>query len=191
MNLDLEKILQEINSISRMAIIEEATQTEKMLCNYSKLLKYRYAHQGKTVTVSMELSILRMMFEIHEAKVNGLIQFSVENIIDTNAYFIPHYVILSYMEYILTFLEKHSIKTVDITLNIQEQNGALEIQFYFSGFVFLSNLMSELTEPSVCNEYTCLAASKSRWNHLFGKDSIQLEEKNCKSLILHFLTNSL
>jgi LytS/YehU family sensor histidine kinase len=191
MDSDIERILRDLNSISRMAIIEEAYQTEKMLCNYSKILKYRYGQQEKTVTVSMELSILKMLFGLYEAKSKGLFQFSIENIMDTNAFFIPHYVLLTYMDYVLTFLENHSIKSVDIALNLQDKKDTLDIQFILTGSVIFKDLMKELEEPPKCNDYTCLAFAKSRWNQLFGRESILVETRNHESLILHFLINSL
>jgi len=49
----MEKILQDLNRISRVAVIEQAFDVESMLRNYAKILKYRWGHIDKDVPMQM------------------------------------------------------------------------------------------------------------------------------------------
>ena len=73
-NVLLHNFLQELNSISRMAVIENAFTTEKMINIYSHLLKYRWNEVGKKVTATKEMNMVLKCCELFKLKNEALIE---------------------------------------------------------------------------------------------------------------------
>ncbi len=119
--MDIEKLLNDLNSFSRMAVIENAPLTEKIINKYILILKYKYQKRTDPVIAEKELQVAKAIFEFGALKY-GNISGEINNQIDLKSILIPHYVIAGYLESLLDFSTRqkwqvHFVVTVEQRAN--------------------------------------------------------------------------
>jgi len=126
--INLDKIMNELNRISRMAIIENAPDTEKMLTTLMKFLKYRYNNKENAI-VTQELRMAKSICNFYKLKTGRNIEFIAhydEN--QLNSFLVPSFSILSFY---YCLLESINENTNDDALKITTSffYNRLDIQF--------------------------------------------------------------
>jgi hypothetical protein len=181
----LENILHDLNSISRIAVLEQSLQTEKMICNYSKLLKYRWNYENKVVTASMEIDMIRMLFEFYQIKWNTSFTYDMNTTFDTKSIFIPHYTIVAYTTLVLELLEKTSHGYLEVLLEVDKADDTIIIKIQILGNETFDKIIECLQNDSSIS-YESIVSSRKRWNNAFGDSTIELSVKNNKYFNLSF-----
>ena len=126
--INLDKIMNELNRISRMAIIENAPDTEKMLTTLIKFLKYRYNNKVNAI-VTQELRMAKSICNFYKIKTGRNIEFIAhfdEN--QLNSFLVPSFSILS-MYYCLLESTKENTNENDLKITTSFLNNRLDIQF--------------------------------------------------------------
>lgn len=182
----MENILRDLNSISRISILEQAFQTEKMICNYSKLLKYRWNYERKIVTASMEIDMIRMLLEFYQNKWAESFSFHMNTTSDIKSIFIPHYTILSYTTATLEFLEKTCQGNIKVILDVVKTNDHILINIQVLGKVPFDKLYESMQRDK-SDSYDSIFSSSKRWNDAFGDSKINFKIKNNEYIYLSFI----
>lgn len=169
----INTLLQELNSISRMAVIENASVTEKMLVNYSQILKYRWNEERKEVTAEKEMSIVLKCCELFKLKHNGILNYQYTEMSETKTIFIPHHTMVTCVKHVLKVLEGMT-KAFDLQIEVSENKGMTWIQFLFVGQIDFDSVLKQV---SLCGEeqkYEQFNEAVSRWQERFGEGSFKL-----------------
>lgn len=182
-----EKLLLDLNSISRVAVLEQAYLVETMLRNYTKILKYRWAYEQKNVTVNMELIHLQMLLEYYQVKWASQLNFkiSVMSDTDTKAVMIPHF---SFCSVIINCLEKLQEKEpiLKIEILVSTMGDELIIKILLAGDIDVKELKHNILSKE-SSEYDTFYETQIRWKKMFGVNSLLLEEEEKSGFIIQFV----
>lgn len=165
----MNRMIQELNSISRMAVIENAVVTEHLICDYINILKYRWNEEEKMVAAAKEIGIIKRSCELYQKTSNQSFVYKIEEDTDVKMVFVPHYTILSA---VLTMLEKSrgQEETLHLTLNAKESNGRIKIKLLFEGAFPWSTYYEKIWNEK-SSSYEDMYHSFSRWTAEFGENS--------------------
>lgn len=169
----LNNMLQELNSISRMAVIENAFITEKMASTYSKLLKYRWKEENQKVTAAKELDIVLKCCELFRLKHNGLLEYKYIEKSDIKTIFIPHYTIVACLKSILAECESMG-QPVKLQIEANQYQEFTEIIFEFRGNADFNEVLKKANHNSKQLEYESFSEAEKRWKDRFGEESFKL-----------------
>lgn len=116
-----------LNSISQVAILEDADETGNLITRVADLFRYNLKHSSQTVRLEKELNNLRLYFEIMEIRFGDNIKFNVEVSDDLKDKRLPSLTIQPLVEN--SFI--HGLKGIDregeININITEIDVGLLI----------------------------------------------------------------
>lgn len=129
MEYELEKLQKELNVISRMAVIENASNTERMLTIMVKLLKYRYGGSLQLNTPIKELKLAKSLCEYHHLSTGRQVEVMVnveQHIL--SQYTIPFFSVLSWYFCAVDIMEMSGTDKSMIIENRVEE-GMLEMKF--------------------------------------------------------------
>ncbi|MDF2594572.1 MAG: hypothetical protein K0R69_913 [Clostridia bacterium] len=174
MELWLGSLLKELNSISRMAILENAFETEKMLRSYSKILKYRWGHEGNIVIASSEFEVIKTLCEFYQSKWHKTFHFEISQSADTKSLFIPHYGIMGYLSVILESLENETRDDLQVTVTAEGIEGHIVFCLLFTGGEYFEKIYSK-AQKAKQGLYDSIPAAEARWTKTFGENGIQVK----------------
>lgn len=165
----MNAMIQELNSISRMAVIENATVTELLICDYIKIIKYRWNEEEKMIAAAKEIEIIKRSCELYQKTTNQSFTYKVQEETDVKMVFIPHYTILSVISGMLQQL-RNKEGNVNLVLHVKEINGQVMITILFEGS-FPFNTYYETMMAQNASNYESVWNSFSRWTAQFGADT--------------------
>lgn len=188
----MEKILQDLNRMSRVAVIEQAFDVESMLRNYAKILKYRWSHIDKEVPIQMEYIHLDMLLAYYRIQFNKQLIFEMQLEPSVKGVMIPHYTLMSIVGSILEGITF----TVDGKVNCRVSTAVLmkeeieQAQRFLISIQFEGNV--DFKEVLVCSQnvdvsYESLGGACARWKQAFSDADVELstDEKNALSIQLY------
>lgn len=173
-NVLLHNFLQELNSISRMAVIENAFVTEKMINSYSNLLKYRWNDVGKKVTAAKEMNMVLKYCELFKLKNEGLMAYTYKVNGDITTLFIPHYTIVAYIKGLLSVAQDMR-EPFTLHIEVKERNSQMYIQLLFKGVINFQKLMESAQYLSDGQEYESFSEAAKRWQEAFKEGSFKID----------------
>lgn len=178
-------ILKNINLISRVAILENGLQTEKMLCSFAKIIKYRYEKQDTVVLVKWEMESGRMLCEFYATSMQQEIQVLDEISVDLNYILVPHYSLTAFFSAMFeTMRQEAQNHPILLKLSAKEREACFELQIRYEGnhdFAYFYQQAFEWKEEP----YSSLKYAMQQLNAYFGKDVVQITMK--KNSFLDFL----
>lgn len=169
----LHNFLQELNSISRMAIIENAFVTEKMINIYSNILKYRWYEEGNKVTAAKEMNIVLKYCELFKLKNEFLLDYTYGEKADMTTVFIPHYTIVTCLKSLLASGENMA-KPFKINIEVTQKDDETWIQFFFTGQVDFKVMIEKVNTVNKQPAYESFNEAVARWQKSFGEDAFKL-----------------
>lgn len=186
----MNNMLKVLNSISRVAVIENAPVTEKMLNIYSNILKYRWNEEGKEVTVAKEMEIALKCCELFTIKNNGRLVYGYKVDSELNTLFMPHYTIIVCLKKVLDVLDSLA-KQCELQINVEQIEGMIWIQFLFSGQIDFTVLLQRITNGMDQEIYEDFNEAVKRWRTYFGENTFEMAatSQNSRQLKLRFGCN--
>jgi hypothetical protein len=187
----MKKILLELNSISRVAVIEQAYGVEKMLRYYTKLLKYRWSYEGTAVIASMEFAHLEMLVEYYQVKWSKGLTFEIEvgsgtpPNFDLKSVMIPHFTFCSTLISCLEEIQGMGMPAVHIKVLASTVEGKLVITMVFQGDMDCQELKEQLLRRTP-TEYDSFCSARKQWMEKYGEASVVIEAKT-ESLKIKYL----
>lgn len=184
----LHNFLQELNSISRMAIIENAFATEKMINLYSNMLKYRWHEEGKKVTAAKEMNIVLKCCELFKLKNELLLEYTYSEEADLTTVFIPHYTIIACFKSLLAANESMA-KPFKLHMEVTQKDDAACICFFFKGQIDFKSAVEKVSTFGNQQGYEDFNEAVARWQKRFGEDTFKLKinEVSGKELEMCFI----
>jgi hypothetical protein len=173
----LEVLLKELNSISRMAILENAFKTEKMLRSYSKVLKYRWDHEENRVIASSEFEAMKTLCMLYQSKWHKMFRFDIRQSADAKSLFIPHYGMMSYLAAILESLENERKEDLQVTVSAEILEGRRVFCLLFTGSECFEKVYLK-AQKAKQGLYEAIPAAEERWTRTFGENKIQIKIEN-------------
>ncbi len=170
----INDLLQELNSISRMAVIENALVTEKMIGIHSHILKYRWNEEGKEVTAAKEMDIVRKYCELFRLKHNNVLDFKYTEKSDLKIIFMPHYTIAACIKQILTVMD-NPIKPFQLHIEVSQKDEVTWIRFLFMGPIDFEAVLEKVKQGDKNQDYEHFDEVIRRWKEKFGTESFKLE----------------
>lgn len=173
-NVLLHNLLQELNSISRMAVMENAFVTQKMMNIYSNLLKYRWNEEGKKVTVAKEMSMALKCCELFRLKNEALLEYTYTENADITTLFIPHYTILAYIKGILSMGQDMG-KPFALHIEVSQRNTETWIQLFFTGMADFEEIMERANNLGNQKGDGSFKEIARLWQEIFKEDSFKID----------------
>lgn len=135
MNENMDLILSKLNTISRMAIIENAPNTEKMLITFTKVLKYRYQIENPMVIAETEIKLAEVLCECYNILIPNMTDFVYEDQSKClGVVFVPHFSLLSYYYCVMNVLLTREQKVhVKISTRVTVEADGTQILIIFIG----------------------------------------------------------
>ncbi|MFW6368356.1 MAG: sensor histidine kinase [Spirochaetota bacterium] len=122
-----------MNTISRVALFERASDTTSLIHSLSNLLRYHLRTRGPIAALENELQIVREYVHIQEYRFPNRLNFELECTVDTQQVQIPCFTIQPLVENAV----KYGIEPLEeggmVTVRIQERNDRLHIRVTDSG----------------------------------------------------------
>nr|WP_302595467.1 hypothetical protein [uncultured Cellulosilyticum sp.] len=172
-NVLLHNFLQELNSISRMAVIENAFTTEKMINIYSHLLKYRWNEVGKKVTATKEMNMVLKCCELFKLKNEALIDYTYIENGDITTVFIPHYTMVAYIKGVLS-VTQGMMNPLKLHIEVSQRKAEIWIQFFFTGQVNFKEIVEKADYLDNGQDYESFSEATKRWQETFKEDSFKI-----------------
>lgn len=168
----IDNMLQELNSMSRMAVIENASVTGKMISIYSNILRYRWNEEGKQVTAEKEINIALKCCELFNLKNSGMLSYEYRGKDEVKTIFVPHYTIVLCIKKLLGAIESRD-RRLKLQIEINENDGATWIHFLLSGQIDFEEVVNKVDYPSEGQGYEDINAAIRRWKEKFGEKSFK------------------
>jgi len=187
------KILLDLNSISRVAVIEQAYGVEKMLINYTKLLKYRWSYEGKAITANMELAHVEMLLEYYQVKWNKCLTFqihkenSVTSDIDISSLIIPHFTLCGTLINCLEEIQAIGMPLVEIKVLTSIVDDKPIVTIIFQGNMYFEQVRENILSKQ-STEYDTFYIAQRQWINKYGNDSVTVKVER-ESLMIKFTIN--
>ena len=186
MNRDeINNVLQMLNSISRMAVLEGAFTTEKMLSLYNQSLKYRFLEEGKDVVLDKEVQQLLKCCELSALKRQQLFSYDYERSCDIKATFIPHYALLGCMKGLVGVFETYQ-KPIHMAIRVFKEQEQVCVTFQAEGDIDFAKVI-ELVKLQ--KDYDGFAKSSERWRNAFGKEALEVVPNAPRILKIKFASS--
>lgn len=187
MRESINEIIQGLNQISRMAVLENAQKTERMVSILSKWMKYRFTEEKKMVIARKEILMANMILE--SVDLGGSIDMQCELVEETdlNSIFLPHYSISAYVNNIMKALLEET-RQCKVTIRATGENEKVIISLRFEGEFKPSTCKQRASQLSKRDEYEDLERVKERWQEQFGENTIELIENDEEKQLLVTMT---
>lgn len=169
----INNLLQELNSISRMAVIENASVTEKMIGDYSQILKYRWNEEEKEVTAEKEMSIVLKCCELFKLKHNGILDYQYMEKSEIKTIFIPHHTMVACIKHVLEVMESMP-KAFELQIEVSENKEMTWIRFLFTGQIDFGSIVERASLGDEEQKYEQFNEAVSRWQERFGEESFKV-----------------
>ncbi len=173
MKFEIDELISELNSISRVAVIENATLTERMLFCYSTLMKYKWKQDGKSVIADKEIKNLLRLCELFEIKYNYKYKYETKPHIDLKSIFIPHYSIVGIVEYMEQQAAQDGV-ALEVFISIYDANKKLFVKIILNCSKRYN--LKEILREDKSKEYSKIGQCVNRWQTTFGNKTVQLKE---------------
>lgn len=180
----IESLLSNLNSISRMAIIENASKTEKMLCNFTKIIKYMYGEKDKFVMASTELNCINKICKFYKIYMKGYFDSNIEENTIWDNIFVPHFTMCSIIYSLLECINYEDAKIFKIDIRALNNHKKNKIQIMIIGEKDYETLLKKAYSFKGFSKLTM----KSALNKIENTDKfkVNIEIKNYKSLSIIF-----
>ncbi|MFA9377653.1 MAG: hypothetical protein ACERKZ_12960 [Lachnotalea sp.] len=173
MRFEIDEFMSELNSISRVAVIENATLTERMLFCYSTLMKYKWKNEGKSVIADNEMKNLLKLCELYDIKYNNKYAYSLKSKIDLKSIFIPHYSIIGVVEHMEQQAAKEGV-SLELKISIYDLDNKTHIKIKLISPKRYN--MKEILREDNSEEYCDIRQCIYRWKNTFGDKTVQMKE---------------
>lgn len=173
MRFEIDELISELNSISRVAVIENATLTERMLFCYSTLMKYKWKNEEKAVIADNEIKNLLKLCELFNIKYNYKYIYSVKSQIDLKSIFIPHYSIVGAVEYMEQQAAREGV-ALELKISIYDADNKTHIKIKLNSPKRYN--MKEILREDNSDEYGKMRQCINRWQETFGDKTVQMKE---------------
>lgn len=168
----INNLLQELNSISRMAVIENAFVTERMISIYSNILRYRWNGEGREVTAAKEMDIVLKCCELFRLKNNDRLIYEYEENSEIKTIFIPHYTIIACIKSMLAVIERTG-RQFKVQIKVNRSDETTWIHFVLTGQIDFENVLDRVDHCGEIQEYEDFNEAVRRWKERFGEDSLK------------------
>ena len=179
MSINIEQIILKLNTVSRMAIIENAPNTEKMLVALSKFLRYRYQSEDSTVIAETELKVAEVLCDYYNTQFGSIAEFIYEDDAKLlGVTFIPHFTLLSYYYCMLSVFGSKDINfQLRMTTKVTLIGEVVRIMIEFEGPSNMQGIYKEAYsyEP---DEYGSIRQAVRRLTAVIGESNLRIHCDN-------------
>lgn len=145
----LDNLMLHLNSISRIAAIENATQTQKYIQQVTNIIRYKASREGQILTVSEELKAVENFLNVYKMRLGDLFFYELAVDEDSLVCYIPHYTMMCFVENVLfhAFVSKEEVMRLKIIIKKTADLLVIEINDNGCGFepeALLANRTSDL-----------------------------------------------
>lgn len=175
----MEKILQDLNRMSRVAVIEQAFDVESMLRNYAKILKYRWSHKDKEIPIQMEYIHLDMLITYYRIQFNKQLDFEMQLEPSIRGVMIPHYTLIGIVTSILgsiTFTADGKMNCI-VCSSVFNKEQSQKKQTILISIQLLGNIDFKealVRSQNSADSYESLEGACDRWKQEFPDSRIEL-----------------
>lgn len=177
------QVAQEINHLSRLAVLENAPKTQKGLSSLSKLIKYRMSEEDNLVVAEREVRMASESVMLATLTKNMQIQFEYIEEADLKSVFIPHGTICIYLSKYIHQIQGEGTST-DIRIRSLTVGDKVQIRIEISGNYNVGKVYRQMLQCETKEGYESIANVNKRWIDCFGEGSIRVEETEQLSILL-------
>lgn len=171
----IEDIILKLNTISRMAVIENAPDTERMLVVFTRVLKYRYQTENQMVIAEKELRLAEKMCDYYNVKSENMIEFiQQDSRRGLGSVLIPHFSLLSFYYCMFNILSSHGKKYyIRVQTDVEGTDTGCGISIVYTGNVDFKSVYPEIYEYA-SDEYVSIKRAVAVWQQTFGTGCVQI-----------------
>lgn len=175
---NIEDIILKLNSISHMALIENADATQKMLIAMIRLLRHRWQPQNSKVLASMELKLADMICSYYALKSNHNLTYQIQESDELHMVFVPHYTILGWYDSILnTINNEYDNARLVLTTELVKQEHFHEIHIVMKGNLDFQKVY-QMANDFQYDPFISLEQITIRFEEEFGMNTIAVNISN-------------
>lgn len=182
------ELIRSLNQISRIAILENAPQTERTIRTLSNLMKYRFSEEDNMVICHRELLIAEQYLQFVETLAALTIHFSLNEETDSKSIFIPHFSLISYLMFFMQGIVDGQEKEIWVRVRIGNLEEKNEITMELWGNFDVWESYEEAVNRSRKHSYESIVRMQERWRARYGQDSIQvtkeMEGQQCAKVVI-------
>ncbi|MFW6280823.1 MAG: sensor histidine kinase [Halanaerobium sp.] len=150
MQMDPHFLFNTLNTVSRTAMFENATETQNLIIAISKIMRYNLDHKGKMVELKKEIEVLRAYLTIQETRFKEQMDFEIITEGDLAQIKIPPMIIQPIVENSII----HGLADTDsegrVTIEIRKLSDKIEIRVKDNGVGIeaekLDNILNEQSQ---------------------------------------------
>lgn len=166
----MDNLMLHLNSISRLAAMENAPQTQKHTGRIISSIRYKNSRMDQLLSLSEEIKALENFIDIFKLRFGDSIHFVLKINQDAAACYIPHYSLMAFVENALyhAFEASVGVKELMVVINKSEETLKIEVRDNGCGF-----------EPDSCigsgesdMQYGTIASTVNRLSSYYGKSGI-------------------
>jgi two-component system, sensor histidine kinase YesM len=90
--------MQQLNSVSSMSMMEEASSTQNQVIQLSQFLRYKYGTTNEIVSLQEELNQVKNLIELYKIRNGDRIEYSENIDLDKKNRYVLHYTLMTFVE---------------------------------------------------------------------------------------------
>ncbi|MCX7708444.1 MAG: histidine kinase [Clostridia bacterium] len=132
----LDNLMLHLNSISRLAAMENAGQTQKHTGKVINSIRYKTSRENQLLTVNEEIKAVENFLDIFKMRFGDSLQYQMD--IDTEALscYIPHYTLMTFVENALYHAFETTEGTREFKISVKRTDNSLDIEINDNGCGF-------------------------------------------------------
>jgi LytS/YehU family sensor histidine kinase len=173
-------LLSQLNGISRIAVMENASTTQKEVIRLSEYIRYKYSRKEEIVKLEDELVVVHQLIKLYQTRLGNQLSYEEEIPECAKDIYLPHYAVLTFIENSLyhAFQTKAGIWEIGVSVEKDGENFLLTIQDNGEGFEGFDKIISgEVRDSSIYSVLQRLSPNPHLEQDLIKIESSQLGTK--------------
>jgi LytS/YehU family sensor histidine kinase len=126
----INDLLHQLNSISRMAAIENAAATQHQIIMLTEYFRYKFGRENQIVKLFDELHAVNNLISLYKCRVGDTLIYLEEADPDGLEIYVPHYTVMTFVENCLhhAFENKEGIWQIRLCVNRKQNEFCISIE---------------------------------------------------------------
>jgi len=168
----VRNLISQLNCVSRVAAMENAGQTQRLIKSLTEIVRYKEAATDKLIKAETELRAVDHLMTVFHVRFGDLLHFQRQGWELAADLYLPHYAIMTFVENAMyhAFGDSENDWHLAVAFMLQGPDVLASISDNGSGF-FPKALVTDGTQ------YGTIASTQMRLEALYGADAVKLESE--------------
>jgi LytS/YehU family sensor histidine kinase len=129
-------LLNQLNGISRIAVMENANATQKEIIKLTEYIRYKFGREKEIVKLQDELSAVNNLIVLYKSRMGDKLTYKEKLVSGAKEIYLPHYTVMTFIENCLdhAFQMKEGIWEIHLTVEREKEGYLLMIEDNGKGF---------------------------------------------------------